>query len=166
MNCPSCGAAMRLEGDKEYFTCDFCKNIYFPDKNEDGVRVLDEASELSCPLCSIPLVHAALSGQRVLYCSRCRGMLLHMDIFVALLDDLRARSDGASAIPHRPDPKELQRRISCPQCHQQMETHYYCGPGNVVIDDCSRCSLDWLDYGELMRIVRAPDHTYHDSLED
>lgn len=32
MNCPDCGAPMRLESDKDYFTCDFCKNIYFPEK--------------------------------------------------------------------------------------------------------------------------------------
>jgi Zn-finger nucleic acid-binding protein len=41
-----------------------------------------------------------------------------------------------------------------------MDTHYYGGPGNVVIDDCSRCFLNWLDHGELMRIVEAPDRTY------
>jgi Zn-finger nucleic acid-binding protein len=42
------------------------------------------------------------------------------------------------------------------------DTHYYGGPGNVIIDDCSRCELNWLDNGELMTIVRAP----HRSLEE
>lgn len=166
MNCPDCGAPMRLESDKDYFTCDFCKNIYFPEKNEDGVRVLGETSPSACPICAIPLVHAAVSNERILYCSRCRGMLIRMDIFAALVDDLRARRDGSTAIPHPPDPSELRRRISCPQCHRQMDTHYYCGPGNVVIDDCSQCGLDWLDYGELMRLTRAPGQThYHNSLD-
>jgi Zn-finger nucleic acid-binding protein len=41
-----------------------------------------------------------------------------------------------------------------------MDTHYYAGPGNIVIDDCGRCELNWLDAGELMTIVRAPDHSY------
>jgi Zn-finger nucleic acid-binding protein len=27
-----------------------------------------------------------------------------------------------------------------------------------VIDDCASCELNWLDAGELMTIVRAPDH--------
>jgi Zn-finger nucleic acid-binding protein len=40
-----------------------------------------------------------------------------------------------------------------------MDTHYYAGGGNVVIDDCSRCELNWLDAGELMSIVRAPGHS-------
>jgi Zn-finger nucleic acid-binding protein len=39
-----------------------------------------------------------------------------------------------------------------------MDTHYYAGPGNIVIDDCPSCELNWLDAGELMTIVRAPDH--------
>jgi Zn-finger nucleic acid-binding protein len=34
-----------------------------------------------------------------------------------------------------------------------------------VIDDCSRCELDWLDAGELMSIVRAPDHSAEERLE-
>jgi len=41
-----------------------------------------------------------------------------------------------------------------------MDTHYYAGPGNVIIDDCSQCFLNWLDHGELMRVVRAPDYSH------
>jgi Zn-finger nucleic acid-binding protein len=36
-----------------------------------------------------------------------------------------------------------------------METHFYGGGRNVVIDDCESCSLDWLDHGELRRIAAA-----------
>jgi len=38
-----------------------------------------------------------------------------------------------------------------------METHFYAGPGNVVMDSCENCELIWLDRGELMHIARAPD---------
>ncbi len=44
-----------------------------------------------------------------------------------------------------------------------MDTHYYEGGGNVVIDDCSRCELNWLDSGELLIIGRAADHSPTDS---
>jgi Zn-finger nucleic acid-binding protein len=37
-----------------------------------------------------------------------------------------------------------------------METHPYYGPGNVIIDSCSRCELIWLDFGELKQIADAP----------
>jgi Zn-finger nucleic acid-binding protein len=30
----------------------------------------------------------------------------------------------------------------------------------MIIDTCEHCSLNWLDYGELQRIVRAPDERY------
>ena len=36
-------------------------------------------------------------------------------------------------------------------------------PGNVIIDDCSRCELNWLDHGELMRIATAPDRAYDEN---
>lgn len=41
-----------------------------------------------------------------------------------------------------------------------MDTHYYGGPGNVILDSRSVCYWNWLDTGELWRIVRAPDRTY------
>lgn len=152
---------MRLEIDKEFLRCDYCGTMHFPDPNSDGVRVLEEPAELSCPLCKVPLIHAAVAGQRMLYCSQCRGMLIPMTIFPAMIQDLRAGRDTTATTIHLVDLKDLDRRIWCPQCGQQMDTHRYGGPGNIVIDDCERCSLNWLDYGELQRIVRAPDRQYN-----
>jgi Zn-finger nucleic acid-binding protein len=161
MNCPSCGAPMRLESDKECLTCDYCGNVHFPEKNDDGVRVLGELATERCPVCAIPLMLAGLNGQRLLYCNRCRGMLIGMDVFVATVQELRSRlSDAPQAGPHAPDQRDLERRLDCPQCHHRMDTHFYGGPGNIVIDDCSPCRLNWLDHGELDRITRAPDRTY------
>jgi len=162
MNCPSCGAPMRLESGRECLTCDYCRNVYFPEKNDDGVRVLGEPAAEACPVYGIPLMQAALSGQRLCYCTRCRGMLIGMDVFVALVQELRSRADFVAAVPHAPDPRDLQRKHDCPNCHLRMDTHYYGGPGNIVIDDCSPCRLNWLDHGELDRITQAPDHIYGD----
>lgn len=159
MNCPSCGAPLSLEGDQESLTCDYCKSIYLPDQDDEGVRLLGEADGASCPICAIPLMHATLGRQRIRTCAHCRGMLIPMDNFLALIEELKA-GHTCHGVPHAPDREELDRRIACPQCHQHMDTHYYGGPGNVVIDDCSHCFLNWLDHGELMRIVEAPDHTY------
>jgi Zn-finger nucleic acid-binding protein len=153
---------MRLESDKECLACDYCGSVYFPEKNEDGVRVLGEPASERCPVCAILLIHAGLNGQRLLYCNRCRGMLIGMDVFVAMVQELRSRQDGLPAVPHAPDPRDLERRLDCPQCHHRMDTHFYGGPGNIVIDDCSPCRLNWLDHGELDRIARAPDRTYGD----
>jgi Zn-finger nucleic acid-binding protein len=149
---------MRLLDGRECLTCDYCGSEYLPEKNEDGVRVLDDAAEFSCPVCAVPLVHAVLEAHQILYCTRCRGSLIPAPVFVPMLRDLRAHRGDAPATPHPPDPKELQRRIQCPQCHRAMDTHYYAGPGNIVIDDCASCDLNWLYAGELMTIARAPDH--------
>ena len=36
-----------------------------------------------------------------------------------------------------------------------MDTHFYAGPGNVILSDCERCQLNWLDHGKLQRLARA-----------
>ncbi|HVX65858.1 MAG TPA: zf-TFIIB domain-containing protein [Bryobacteraceae bacterium] len=166
MNCPSCGAPLRLEDGLDHLVCAFCGRLHFPEKNEDGVRVLPETSALLCPVCSVPLVHAALAGQRLLYCERCRGMLLAMAVFVDLMEELRARREPSTAIPPAARPAEVRRRAFCPECRRAMDTHYYAGPGNIVIDSCSPCHLNWLDHDELRRVIAAPDHRSGDGLAE
>jgi Zn-finger nucleic acid-binding protein len=163
MNCPNCGAPMRLLDDADCLSCDYCKTLQLSKKNKDGVGLLGELSNLPCPLCAVPLEHAVIDRHRTLYCNSCCGSLISMPVFVSLVNDLRAQQAGAYEIPRAPDPQRLRRRIKCPQCKQTMETHYYGGPGNVIIDDCPRCELNWLDSGELMHIARAPDHSFENT---
>jgi len=151
---------MRLEADKECLVCDYCSTVHFPEANPDGVRVLEEPSPLHCPICDIALVHASVARQRMLYCGRCHGMLVGMDNFVAMVHNVRTRHEISGEPSHQPDWTEMDRRIKCPQCSEQMDTHPYGGGGNVIIEDCEHCSLNWLDYGELERIVQAPDREY------
>jgi Zn-finger nucleic acid-binding protein len=134
-----------------------------PAKNQDGVCILGEASGELCPVCKVPLMHASMLHQRFLFCTRCGGSLIPMLVFLALVRDLRARGSGVEENPHPPDPRELQRALRCPKCGAAMDTHYYEGGGNVVIDDCSHCELNWLDAGELQTIGRAGEHTIRDS---
>jgi Zn-finger nucleic acid-binding protein len=127
------------------------------------VRVLDDPAEESCPVCAIPLQHAILARERIRYCTRCRGMLIQIETFGVLLEELKHQTLG-TAIPQPPEARELERRIRCPRRHEPMDTHYCAGPGNIVIDDCSHCCLNWLDSGEVIRIVRAPDRSYDEAL--
>lgn len=155
---------MRLDADKDYLVCDYCGNIHVAEVNEEGVRLLDETAptegNAECPLCAVPLANAAIHGQRILYCRRCHGMIIPMDIFAPLVEDLRSRREAAAEIVRPLDSKGLDRRILCPHCRQEMDTHAYGGGGNVVINDCERCEVNWLDHGELDRIVRAPDRQF------
>ena len=149
---------MRLKADMESFQCDYCQRVVLPEKNDDGVRVLNEPAGQDCPICSTPLVRAALAKVPIVYCTGCRGMLIPMQALEALADELRT-GQGSEAVPTVPGKDELQRKINCPQCHHSMDAHYYAGPGNVVIDSCEDCSLIWLDSGELMRIARATNNS-------
>ena len=167
MNCPSCGAPMHLKPDMESFRCDYCQSVYFPEKNEEGVRVLDEQSDQACPICNLPLVEAAMGKTRILYCAKCHGMLIAMLVLPSLIDELQADSGGrATAVQPASDIEDLRRKIDCPKCHHAMDAHFYAGPGGVIVDSCEECCLIWLDRGGLMRIVHASDGTiaYSDPL--
>lgn len=64
--------------------------------------MLGEAAAERCPVCHVSLMHASLGGQRLRYCTRCRGMLIGMDVFVSLVQDLRSRADVAPGVPQAP----------------------------------------------------------------
>ncbi|MDE3164457.1 MAG: zf-TFIIB domain-containing protein, partial [Acidobacteriota bacterium] len=109
MNCPSCGAPLHLEAEQDHCLCDYCGSSYYPEQNEEGVRVFGDAAGTKCPLCAAPLAHATIGGLRILYCARCRGMAIPMEIFGGLIDDLRAQRGTRQTIPPPPDARELDR---------------------------------------------------------
>src|SRR5262245_44045176 len=111
---------MRLEEDKGYLICDYCDSTYTPDPNDRGVRVLGERTQLSCSICSAALVHAAVSGQIVLYCQECRGILIGMDLFATLIQTLRWRGSFPVEVIRPPDWKSLKRKMNCPRCGNLM----------------------------------------------
>jgi Zn-finger nucleic acid-binding protein len=157
MNCPGCGAAMRLDDMKGCMECEFCGSIKVLEPDADGVALLGTPSAMKCPVCKTALEEAAVHGRRLLCCQTCRGLLVGMDTFVGLVEMLRGERKGAPEAPHRFDPKDLDRRLECPQCGARMDTHPYAGPGNVAITTCEFCHLDWLDHGALRHVVAAPD---------
>jgi hypothetical protein len=84
-------------------------------------------------------------------------MLIEMNRFVSIVGAVRACDVGnfRTAMPPRQKPGE--RVLNCPTCGQTLVSHHYSGPGNVVIDTCERCLVNWLDQGELRRIALAPE---------
>lgn len=158
MNCPACGAPMKLGSTEDSMTCAYCHSVYFPEKNDDGVRVLGAAEGESCPVCAIGLQDAALERVRLRYCTRCRGMLVPMDSFADLIDAVRARREGAiPAGPQTANDEELRRRLACPHCHQPLTMDFYAGANHVVIGSCEGCALDWVDHGKLEQIALGVD---------
>ena len=149
---------MELFPNRGYFFCRYCSSFHFPETaTSDGVRVLAAAEGLACPACKRTLSTALLDETHpVHYCTNCRGVLLSRGTFADVVRVRRAWATGTPARPIPPEPAELERRVECPTCGKQLETHPYFGPGNVVIDGCGTCDVIWLDFGELKQIVDAP----------
>jgi len=120
------------------------------------IREIDigEKSDAPCPVCGTPLATARLDGNPLRVCPQCAGMLIDMLHFVSVIDAARAHEDQHGVVLPR-DQRPGDRVLTCPRCRQPMLSHFYGGPGNLVIDSCERCQLNWLDPGELRRIARA-----------
>lgn len=159
MNCHSCGAPMKFDHEKIYFSCEYCTSLFFPEESLDGIRATDEETNLSCPVCALPLVIAYAGKTRLFNCQKCRGVLVEQAIFLPLIHYIRSKSKGPPIHPPPLRLEELKRKVFCPRCRNPMDTHPYGGPGNIVIDNCPRCQLNWLDHNELHRITRSPDRT-------
>jgi Zn-finger nucleic acid-binding protein len=166
MNCPACGAPITPKPDTQGFQCDYCHAVFYPGEEDDGVEVSSEPSDPSrlCPLCSQLLVKASITSVPVLYCTECHGLLLPMPVLPSLIGKLRT-GPRTPAVQAPPDHGDLKRTVQCPRCHRRMDTHFYAGPGNVIVDSCADCSLIWLDRGELTRIVHAPDEGDKEDLD-
>jgi Zn-finger nucleic acid-binding protein len=155
-DCRNCGAPMRVARDKGLLICDHCGSQQDAPAGLDDLELLGEDAQ-NCPVCSTPLSRSRLHGYPLLSCTRCAGLLIEMNLFTAIIDAVRAQDGGAfrTPMPRRQNPGD--RTLNCPSCGQPFVSHQYGGPGNVVIDTCSRCLVNWLDQGELRRIALAPD---------
>lgn len=149
---------MRLDRERGILVCDHCGGQEELPASLDYVDVEAETRSL-CPLCSTPLSSSRLDGYSLLYCGQCFGMLIAMDSFAAVIDAVRLREHWSVETVMARDQNPGERVIKCPLCGKPMVAHLYDGPGNVVIDSCEGCQVNWLDPGELRRIALAPDET-------
>lgn len=163
MNCPNCAAPLSPVPGRTLLTCAHCGALHAvapPDGSVDRVIVLGDVGDALCPVCRQGLVQAAVEGYPALQCPGCAGLLLTNDDFAMVVRLRRAACERPSAGPQPLDAESLQRATDCPTCGKRMETHPYYGPGNQVIDSCSRCKVLWLDSGELTAIERAPGRNW------
>ena len=153
--CNSCGAPLLVDRNRGVLVCDHCGSQQDAPGVLEHVEVDGKAPE-TCPLCDTRLSVARLEGHRLLYCERCSGMLIGMHVFAAVIDAVRVGERSVrTVLPRRENPGD--RQLLCPACREPMLNHIYAGPGNVVIDSCERCDVNWLDGGELRRIALAPE---------
>ena len=159
MNCPNCAAAMELVESRRYFVCRHCGTYHFPQTVEaDGIRIIGHpAGAPKCPVCKDAMVHALLDDNHPSdLCTRCRGVLLPRATFANVVNKRRAWASGPPSEPVPLDRRELHRELACPRCGARFDTYPHLGPGSVVIDNCTRCDMIWLDFGEMKQMVDAP----------
>jgi len=155
MNCPSCGAPLKLAQGNTSLHCDYCKITVAVVGDDTGVQFLEEAPELTCPACSAALWRAVLTTIELDACKKCHGLLVPMGDFEVLVEKMRVvHTEREFSGPI--DESELDSKVMCPRCHKRMDTHYYFAGGHAVMSSCEQDELHWLDGGMLLRIVRMP----------
>ena len=148
---------MRLATGDGSMRCDYCKTVVVLSADDAGVQYLEESTQgLNCPDCAVPLWNAVLGRVKLWACKRCKGMLIGMNVFEPLIEELRDKNKDHDQIPSPADPADLRRAVECPKCHRRTDVHFYMGGGGAIIATCENCELNWLDGGMLMRIVRTP----------
>ena len=158
-NCSQCGGTASAVPGCSYLQCDYCGSLVFSEENPASVdRLTPIEADLagSCPTCSAALQAGEIDGRRIMFCGRCYGVLIRNADLGHVVRERRARRRHMEMESAKPiDPSAYQRQLHCPSCAGRMEVHPYYGPGNIVIDSCSRCFYVWLDHGELQSIERA-----------
>lgn len=149
---------MQLFPERRYRFCTYCGTFTFIDAPAvAGVRVLARDDGRPCPRCASPMERSLLDDRHAVeHCETCRGLLIERAHFADAVTRRRASAAGPGVAPVPLDRRQLEHRASCPSCREKMDVHPYYGPGNVVIDTCTPCSLVWLDFGELQQITDAP----------
>ena len=144
---------MRLDTAAGVLACTHCGSINAQPSIVDLLDVSSD-SETRCPNCATRLMYARIDGYPLQVCPQCAGMLIDMRQFVDVIEAARLREQLRGVVlPREQHPGH--RTLVCPQCGGPMLNHVYGGPGNLVIDTCETCHVNWLDAGELRRIARA-----------
>jgi Zn-finger nucleic acid-binding protein len=123
---------------------------------------------LPCPRCQQVLEQIELRGVAVRLCRRCTGSLVEQRDLDRLLEAMSVNliktfDPGMRLRPLTDEGGSLR----CPRCRETMTNDDYCGAGLVHFDRCERCSLLWLDAGELgtMTLMWAGMETRLDRVE-
>ena len=125
MNCPNCGAPLKVAGPGSYLYCQYCSSLFFPEQSQGHVDLLGVATDLHCPVCKDALQAAEAAGYQAQACPRCGGLLINQGSFAMVVQSLRAGDEQTTQAPRPLNQEDLHRLLYCPSCGQVMETHPY-----------------------------------------
>lgn len=105
---------------------------------------------MQCPRCAVELVDISIEGQSSFACKSCKGVLIHQNNLVAILESLSRNLFRNVSLNEPINPvKDEFSTIDCPQCQKAMTRHGYMETKEVIIDTCFDCQLLWADPKEL-----------------
>jgi Zn-finger nucleic acid-binding protein len=158
MTCQNCGAPARFDRDQGLTICEYCRSQCTPPVDDDGVQVTGETA-WPCAVCHTPLSTARIEARDLLYCTACHGLLVSMDDFGLLIEDLRENRARAGALLAPRAEADSGLDLHCPLCNGAMDHHAYGGgdDGNAMIDSCEACCQVWLERGTLDKILTPAD---------
>lgn len=107
---------------------------------------------LSCPVCrNTELTPARLREDLpALGCTRCRGILLSLVVYVDWRDrhpEVQLNPGSAPAIPAA-DISDSRHALLCPKCRGLMTKYRLSADARNVLDLCAHCDEVWFDHGE------------------
>lgn len=110
----------------------------------------------SCPVCHQPLKPVRYEGNKVFHCPACKGYLLERVRLEFIKNSTGKPSSQLKAEAASDFKGSTLPEISCPQCAHRMHKQRLEIPVlNIMADVCERCSLVWLDGGELALVQLA-----------
>ena len=103
---------------------------------------------MNCPRCDVALDEAKLKGIEIDHCPQCKGLWLDFHELDELEDHAMDDDQSKGMIEYA----RRESDISCPHCHEVMETFNY-RAHDLPIDHCkNRCGY-WLDEGEEKKVL-------------
>ena len=109
-----------------------------------------------CPSCYQHLAPIRYEGHKVLHCAACKGYLLEPSRLEFIKNSTRKSHPQLKAEASADFKGSTAREVSCPKCSHKMHKQRLDLPElNLMADICERCSLIWLDGGELALVQLA-----------
>ena len=114
----------------------------------------------TCPACYQHLDPVRYEGYKVLHCSACKGYLLELKNLEFISNSTRKSQAQLKTEASSEFKGSTVRVLTCPQCSHRMHKQHLDVPVlNLMGDVCERCSLIWLDPGELAMVQLAYEAT-------
>ena len=103
---------------------------------------------MNCPRCDVALDEQRLKGIEIDHCPQCKGLWLDFHE----LDELEDHSMDDDQSKGMIEYARRESDISCPHCHEVMETFNY-RAHNLPIEHCKNQCGYWLDEGEEKKVL-------------